>query len=416
MLHSSQAVHRMTNLGLGDAVHRSRLLSRSGILERLFTLVFSGLVYPQIWEDPVVDMEALNINHGDRMITIASGGCNTLSYLVADPAQIIAVDLNGAHVALTRLKLVAAQTLPDYDAFSRFFVDASDTSNILAYDNILKAKLDSSTRQFWDTRGLHGRRRIEMFGRGFYRCGLLGRFIGLGHMVCRLYGADPSVMLEANTLQEQRDLFERHLSPLFDKRLVQWFLRHPASLYGLGIPPAQFHALAGDHEQGMAFVLRSRLETLCCNFAIHSNYFARQAFGRSYGAADDSSMPPYLERDNFKLIRERAGRVKVVQGSMTAVLREIPAATLDAFVLLDAQDWMDDATLTALWSEITRTARRGARVIFRTAADQRLLPGRVPTRLLDAWRYDENRSRELGKHDRSSIYGGFHLYTLKALQ
>jgi S-adenosylmethionine-diacylglycerol 3-amino-3-carboxypropyl transferase len=51
-------------------------------------------------------------------------------------------------------------------------------------------------------------------------------------------------------------------------------------------------------------------------------------------------------------------------------------------------------------------------VIFRTAADERLLPGRVPAHLLDAWRYDHARSRELGKKDRSSIYGAFHLYRL----
>jgi S-adenosylmethionine:diacylglycerol 3-amino-3-carboxypropyl transferase len=35
-----------------EAVHRSRPLSRAGLSERLFTLAFSGLVYPQIWEDP----------------------------------------------------------------------------------------------------------------------------------------------------------------------------------------------------------------------------------------------------------------------------------------------------------------------------------------------------------------------------
>ncbi len=39
---------------------------------------------------------------------------------------------------------------------------------------------------------------------------------------------------------------------------------------------------------------------------------------------------------------------------------------------------MNDEDLTALWTEITRTARPGARVIFRTAADERLLPGRLP--------------------------------------
>ena len=78
--------------------------------------------------------------------------------------------------------------------------------------------------------------------------------------------------------------------------------------------------------------------------------------------------------------------------------------------MLDAQDWMDDETLGALWREIRRTARAGARVIFRTAADERLLPGRVPSEILDDFAYEEARSRDLSARDRSSIYGAFHLW------
>jgi S-adenosylmethionine-diacylglycerol 3-amino-3-carboxypropyl transferase len=77
---------------LGRAVHRHSLISPGGALERLFTLLFRGLVYPQIWEDPEVDLQALSLPRGARVITIASGGCNVLSYLVADPQEIVAVD------------------------------------------------------------------------------------------------------------------------------------------------------------------------------------------------------------------------------------------------------------------------------------------------------------------------------------
>src|SRR6516225_9484705 len=96
-------------------------LSAQGMLEYLFTLAFKGLVYPQIWEDPAVDMEALKITPECRIVTIASGGCNVMSYLIADPAHITAVDLSLAHVALNRLKLTAAQRLPTWQAFYRFF-------------------------------------------------------------------------------------------------------------------------------------------------------------------------------------------------------------------------------------------------------------------------------------------------------
>ncbi len=105
--------------------------------------------------------------------------------------------------------------------------------------------------------------------------------------------------------------------------------------------------------------------------------------------------------------------MRYVQRSFTEILRDSAAASFDRYVLLDAQDWMTDADLTALWTQITRTARPGARVIFRTAADERLLPGRVPDDILGRWSYEEERSRELGRQDRSSIYGAFHLYVLK---
>ena len=44
---------------LREAVHRFKAASRDGIRERIFTLAFRGPVYPQIWEDPEVDLKAL---------------------------------------------------------------------------------------------------------------------------------------------------------------------------------------------------------------------------------------------------------------------------------------------------------------------------------------------------------------------
>ncbi len=44
-------LRRERNKRLRQAVHRHRAVTRQGIQERLFTLAFSGLVYPQIWEE-----------------------------------------------------------------------------------------------------------------------------------------------------------------------------------------------------------------------------------------------------------------------------------------------------------------------------------------------------------------------------
>ena len=411
---SMRVMRRATNEGLSAAVHQNKALSKTGVLERLFTFAFQHLVYPQIWEDPLVDMAALGIRPDDHIVAIASGGCNVLSYLNANPARITAVDLNGAHIALNRLKLCALKNLPDYDAFFSFFGRADSKANIALYRSRLRPLLDADSRAYWDGRGVDGRRRIEAFANNFYRHGLLGRFIGAGHLLARLYGADPGAILQARTLEEQRAAFDKQLAPLVDKGLVRWLTRQPASLYGLGIPPSQYRALSGDSPDGISAVLKQRVERLACGFPVQSNYFAWQAFGRRYAEDADASLPPYLQRDNFEALRARADRVRPHHGSLTGFLHDSPAQSVDGYVLLDAQDWMNDADLTALWTEILRTARPGARVIFRTAADERLLPGRVPEATLAAFRYDADLCRTLGDQDRSSIYGAFHLYTLAA--
>jgi len=387
-------------------------LSKEGLLERAFAFAFRGLVYAQIWEDPVVDMAALAITPDCHVATIASGGCNVFSYLTANPARITAVDLNTAHIALNRLKQVAAQRLPDHGHFRRFFGEADRTENIGAYRAYIRPHLDETTRRYWEGRDLAGRRRIGMFRHGAYKRGLLGGFIGAVHLVARLYGIDPRILLAAKDMDEQRRIFEERLAPIFDRKFVRWLTDQPASLFGLGIPPAQYEALAGDER--MVAVLRRRLERLACDYDLKANYFAWQAFGRSYGRHADAPLPPYLEAANYTAVKTRAERVAIRHANMTDWLATQEVGSVDRYVLLDAQDWMSDAQLLALWHEITRTARPGARVLFRTAAEPTLLPGRLPERLLQRWRYHDEESRGYTQADRSSIYGGVHLYSLAA--
>ena len=385
--------------------------SRKGLLERAFAFAFRGLVYAQIWEDPVVDMEALSITPDCHIVTIASGGCNVLSYLTANPRQISAVDLNTAHVALNKLKFTAVRHLPDYEHFRRFFGDADSPANIEAYRRHIRPHLDETSRRYWEGRDLSLRPRIDMFKRGAYRKGLLGSFIGAAHVLAKMYRVDLSTMLTARDMADQRMLFDEKLAPMFDRPFMRWLTRQPASLFGLGIPPAQYDALAGD--EMMAIVLRKRLENLACGHDLKDNYFAWQAFGRGYGKAADAPLPPYLQKHHYETVMERVDRASIHHANMTDWLAQQADASLDRYILLDAQDWMTDAQLTALWTQITRTARPGARVLFRTAAEPSLLPGRLPNALLDRWDYRAEESAVYTVRDRSAIYGGFHLYTLR---
>ena len=395
---------------IDDAVIQHGVASKQGLLERGFAFAFKGLVYAQIWEDPVVDLDALAITPECHVVTIASGGCNVLSYLTANPAAITAVDLNTAHVALGKLK-VAARHLPDHAAFHRFFAEADSKVNVAAYKAHIRPHLDEVSRRYWEGRDIVGRKRIGGFAKGIYKRGLLGNFIGAAHLVAKLYRVDLAAMLTAQSIEEQRAIFEEKLAPVFDRKFVRWLCDQPATLFGLGIPPAQYEALAGD--EAMSRVLRRRLEKLACDFDIADNYFAWQAFGRGYARFGDAPLPPYLMREHYGDVVGRIGRVAFLHANFATHLASLPDASRDRYILLDAQDWMTDAQLSELWSEITRTAKPGARVLFRTAAEPTLLPGRVPDAILDRWDYRAEESLGFTARDRSSIYGGVHLYVLK---
>ena len=207
----------------------------TGILERVFSAAFRGLVYPQIWEDPLVDMEALALKPTDTMVTIASGSCNVMSYLTANPAEIIAVDLSPAHVALGKLKLAAATHLPDHTSFSNLFRHANLKSNTALYERHIRPHLDAKTRKYWDGREANGRRRISRFSRGFYGTGLLGRFISAAHVISKIYGIDPRKLLRhAHAVEEAHGILDPACPRSYDSRSSKALTSIRASLFGYG--------------------------------------------------------------------------------------------------------------------------------------------------------------------------------------
>ena len=408
----AQSVNPTVRTQLGQAVQQNRAASVTGVLERAFANQFTGLVYPMIWEDPVVDMQALEIGPDDHVVAIASGGCNVMSYLTAAPASVEAVDLSPAHIALNRLKYAAARHLPNWRAFFQFFGRADVSGNAALFDLYLKPHLDVTTVDHWNGRmGVRGRR-IDMFERGFYRYGALGMFIGAGHAVARLKGIRLRDFMDCRDLEEQNRFFEDKIRPAIDGRLIRYLASNRASLFGLGIPPQQYEALAGAADGDIVAALTERTRALMCDFPLSENYFAWAAFNRGYDPSGSGPLPPYLQERSFEAVRDNAHKARIHNRILTDFLAEQPAASKDCYVLLDAQDWMTDQQLNELWAQITRTARPGARVIFRTAGIETILPDRISDSLLGRWDYHQDRSETLHRQDRSAIYGGFHLYTL----
>lgn len=399
---------------LKKAVRHAPKNTAQGWQERLFTFWFNGLVYNQIWEDPDVDAEALQLGPTSRILTISSAGCNILNYLRHRPAAITAVDLNLHHLSVTRLKLACMKDLPDAEAMFRFWGAANLPENVENFRKFVEPNLDPITAKYWNHRKAMGKQRIDMFASGFYKRSRLGHLLSGIHNFLRAFRRNPERLLALRDDEAGRAAaFDRMYGKMFDSQFLGWVSKSPLSVFNLGIPPEQFRAMQEESGGELLKSYRERVQRLICAWSLDSNYFAWQALGRRYDLERRKGIPPYLKPENRDVIREGLSRVKTFQMSTIDHLAAAEPGSYNAFIFLDSQDWMTPPVITKQWTEIARVGQPGSRIIFRTAASGSPIESSLPPDLLARFHYHAEESKKFYLADRSAIYGGFHLYTLK---
>ena len=403
-----------------EAVKQKDSSKKQSVLQKLFAVWFDAFVYNQIWEDPRVDLEALELNENSRVLTISSGGCNALNYLLANPESVTAVDLNRHHIYLLRLKIAALENLPSDEDFFNFFGFGKHARNVENYQKFIAPNLDEKTREFWESNSFFSRlfngKRINFFQTGgLYEHSRNGYFLRFFHRLAHLFGIKPEEILKAETQGEQEKLYQKHIAPFFNSFIIKTVGKLPVTMFGLGIPPQQYEELKKDLQDGgnIIDIYKERAKRLACDYPIGENYFAWQAFARHYDTENRRAVPEYLKAENYEILKSNVNRLKTKIGSITEEIKNSPKNSFNRFVFLDAQDWMNAEAMTDLWTAIAENAEKDARIIFRTASAFSPIETNLPKDLRAKFLYEKVLSKELFKQDRASIYGGFHLYILK---
>lgn len=403
-----------------DAVKQKDVTKGQSILQKLFAVWFDAFVYNQIWEDPRVDLEALRLDENSRVLTISSGGCNALNYLIENPESVTAVDLNRHHIYLLNLKIAALKFLSSYQDFFAFFGFGKSEKNVENYQKFIAPNLDKETKKFWESSSFFGKlshgKRINFFKNGgLYEHSRNGYFLRFFHRFARLVGCRPEEVLKAETPEQQMELYEKFIAPFFDSFLIQLAGKMPVTMFGLGIPPQQYDELKKDLADGanVIDIYRERTRRLAVEYPIYENYFAWQAFARKYDTENRQAIPEYLKQENYETLKASVGKINTNIGSVTEEIKNSPTGSFNRFVFLDAQDWMNAQMMTELWQAIAEKSESGSRIIFRTAGAVSPIEKNLPENLREKFVYEKDFSRELFAQDRASIYGGFHLYILK---
>ncbi len=359
-------------------------------------VALSSLVFTQNWEDPESDHLALQIQSGDSVLAITSGGCNVLGFLLFDPQVIYSIDINEAQSHMLGLKIAAIKAL-SFEEFNAFAGLAPMENRLIIYEK-LTPFLQQDARDFWS-------RNQNVISRGFIMHGKFEGFIKLAGKFLKLLQGKRKVLglFTEKSKEEQEKYFDEvwntrrfHLlfKVLFNKRM----------LARRGLVADYFHFDDGSKSFAESFYKRSRKAFR--DIPIKGNYFLSLYLLGKYRNQDE--VPKYLKKENFDVIKSRLDRIRIVTDEAQNWLDDAPEKSINCFALSNICELMSEKDTHRLFSAVKRTARRGARVIFRNL----MIPREVPDSLKNQIVKDESLSRFIYDNDRSFVYGKVAAYNI----
>lgn len=395
---------------------KAALTLRDRIDQAVFNAIYArSLVYNTCWEDPAVDRLALDLQPNDTLLVITSAGCNVLDYALAGPSRIHAVDANPRQTALLELKLAGIRRLAFEDFFDLFGSGVHEQFREVYHDS-LRGDLSDFARGYWDDR-LHwfGRRRGSFYFQGL--AGTVARAFRTYLSIRPQLAASVGALFEANSLEDQRAIYDRQVQPLMWGPGMNWTLSRQLTMSMLGVPYAQRRQVQAQHQGGVAGFIREAVEYVFRELPVWTNYFWMVYINGRY---TPSCCPEYLKRDNFLALKAGLAQCIVPHTCTVTAFLQATQERISKFVLLDHMDWMSSYYPEALaeeWMAILTRATPDARVIFRSAhaapayLDQ-VRVGARRARLRERLVFQEALARDLQRHDRVHTYAGFHVADL----
>lgn len=353
--------------------------------------VFERLLFAQCWEDPRLDEASLNPKPGQTILSITSGGCNTLSLALSGAHRVVSIDLNGAQSALLELKIAGARRLSHPEYLELLGVRPSRRRAQL-YVRV-EPMLSPRAGAYWS-------RHVRLTEAGVLGAGRYERYLGAFRRLLTLLEGGSRVrrLFESRTPEEQKHFYETEWDTPLWRLFFRVFFSRRVLGFG-GLDPSFFTYVDGVPDFGAHFLERARRALV--EIPVRENYFLAQICLGRY--LDETSLPPYLRAENFEAVREAASRVEVVTGELGSFLAGQSDDTFDAFNLSNVFEWVPEETFERMLLEIHRVGRPGAKLCYRNLLVRR----RHPDRLGHLFRPDDELANRLLREDRSFVYANF---------
>ena len=335
-------------------VHTKIGVAKDGAKPAVKEKMYADVLYANCWEDPQLDRAAFGIGRGDVVFSITSGGCNVLTFLLDDPRQVIALDVNPHQGYLLELKMAAFRTL-EYEDTLEFFGVRPCSTRFTLYREKLRPELSADAARFWDgqrkkiARGIIHAGRYERYMRLLRRTVVAG--FGKRRLIKRMFEADGPAAREKLYREKWHGAWWTLLTGVM---LSRW-------LNGLLFDQAFFTYLDRDFSFGRHFAAKA--ERALIRLPMKENYFLSYILlGRFYG---ETYLPTYLRRENYQSIRDRLDRVEIVTDTCESFFAGRRDSSISKFNFSNIFEWMSPAAFEALLRETVRVARDKAVLTYR---------------------------------------------------
>lgn len=306
---------------------------------------FNIIRYANCWEDADVLLRALNLQTGDKVLSIASAGDNSLSLLSQNPMSVTAVDVSLPQLHLTNLKKAAFATL-SYTELLEFLGVRPSTSRLAAYEKV-KMHLCEKASIYWDSY-------TEIVNTGVIHHGKFERYF----KVFRKY-LMPLVhnkrtideLLAPKTPEEQKDFFHRKWNTRRWRLLMSlFFSRYVLGKYGRD-PQFLKHVQlnTADH-------IRMKTEQHLQSEQCQGNYMLHYIFKGSFGSA----LPHYLREENYDVIRKNINNLHTIHADINDVIKE----NNDAYNFSNIFEYMSDTEFIHTVKKWTKHISDGAKLAY----------------------------------------------------
>ena len=358
-------------------------------------MIKNPINYSQCWEDPTILKEALSVSSEDCILSVTSGGDNTLALLLAQPSEIVSVDSNVAQNHLLELKMAAAKGL-SYAEYLEF-LGVKDSKNRLGLLEKVRPFLSNEASIWWSNHvsqihiGAINSGRFEKFTRAF------------AWYVLPLVHSKKTVLkfLSVKSIDEQVSFYRnswnsRRWKLFFNLATNRFILRKFARQNGM------FAHTEGHITTDIYF---KRLERTITHVPIYDNFFLHYSLMGKYGQV----LPPYLQEKEYGYLKGNLNsNLRIVATDILSYLKSKPSNTFSKFNLSDIFEALSPSENDTLWEEIIRTAKNGARVAYWN----NLVERSCPASLIKYIHTDEKRLQELRLRDRVFFYDSFSFHTI----